>query len=137
MSRVTRFFLAAAFLAGASVPAAALDGNADAGKKVFAKCQVCHTIGDTKRTIGPNLNDVIGRTAGTQAEFLAKGAGGYSKAMIAAGKAGQVWTPEEIAIYVADPKKKIPGNKMIFPGLKNPQDAADVVAYVATFSKTQ
>lgn len=88
-----------------------------------------------ERVVGPNLNDVVGRKAGTQAEFLAKGAGGYSKAMIAAGEGGLVWNEAEIAQYIQDPKKMIAGNKMAFAGLKAEQDRLDVVAYIKTFSK--
>lgn len=117
--------------------ALAVDGNADAGKKVFLKCGVCHGIGDTKKPVAPNLNNVVGRTAGTQEEFLAKGSSGYSAAMIEAGKGGLVWTEENISKWVADPKKMIPKTKMAFPGLKKEQEIADVVAYIKTFSPQQ
>lgn len=134
MARVLSFLVATGIVAVFAAPALAAEGNVDAGKKVFVKCAVCHGIGDTKKPIGPNLNDVIGRTAGTQAEFLAKKAAGYSKAMIEAGAGGLVWDEAAIAEYITDPKKKIPGNKMAFPGLKDEQDRLDVIAYVKTFS---
>ncbi len=134
MVRVSRFLALSAFAALFATPVLAAEGNADAGKKVFAKCAVCHGIGDTKKPIGPNLNGVIGRTAGTQPEFLAKKGAGYSKAMIAAGEGGLVWDEAQIAEYITDPKKKVPGNKMAFPGLKEEQDRLDVVAYIKTFS---
>jgi cytochrome c len=108
----------------------AAEGNAEAGKKVFNKCAVCHGIGDKKGAVGPNLNGVVGRTAGTLEEYKAK----YSKPMVAAGAAGLVWSEAEISAWVADPKKKIPGTKMVFPGLKKEQEIADVVAYVKSFS---
>jgi len=137
MARLVKFLKLGGVFAILATPAAALDGNADAGKKVFAKCGVCHGIGDTKKPIGPNLNNVVGRTAGTQPEFLAKGNAGYSKAMIAAGAAGQVWTEDQILEYITDPKKKVPGNKMAFPGLPKEQDRVDVLAYIKTFSTAQ
>jgi cytochrome c len=137
MARPTSLLIVASLAAIASNPARAVEGNADAGKKVFAKCAVCHGIGDTKKPIGPNLNNVIGRTAGTQAEYLAKGASGYSKAMIAAGQGGLVWTEAEILEWVTKPQAKIPGTKMAFPGLPKEQDRADVVAYLKTFSTQQ
>jgi cytochrome c len=117
-------------LASAPAGAAAVTGNADAGKKVFMKCAVCHGIGDKKGAIGPSLNNVIGRQAGTLPEFKAR----YSKQIVAAGAAGLVWNEAEISNWVAGPAKKIPGTKMAFPGLKSPQEIADVVAYVKTFS---
>lgn len=107
--------------------------DAEAGKKVFVKCAVCHGIGDTKKPLGPTLNGVIGRTAGTEAEFAAKAAG-YSKAMKEAGAAGLVWDEANIDEYITDPKKKIPGNKMAFAGIKAEKDRADVIAYIKTFS---
>jgi cytochrome c len=110
---------------------AAADGDPAKGEKIFNRCAVCHGIGDKRAAVGPNLNGVIGRTAGTQADFVSK----YSKAMLAAGEAGEVWTEAEIDIYITDPKKKIPGNKMSFPGIKNAQDRADVIAYIKQFSE--
>ena len=132
MARMFGFLLVASVIGlAAAAPVNAAEGNADAGKKVFAKCAVCHGIGDKKGAVGPSLNNVIGRQAGTQADFVKR----YSAGMIAAGKGGLIWDETQIATYVADPKKKVPGNKMAFPGLKNPQDAADVVAYIKTYSK--
>ena len=134
MAHMLKVLAAAGFVAAMAQPVLAVDGTVEAGKKVFVKCAVCHGIGDTKKPIGPNLNNVIGRTAGTQEEFLAKGKQGYSEAMIAAGAGGLVWDETQIAEYVADPKKKVPGNKMVFPGLKKEQEIADVIAYVKSFS---
>ncbi len=134
MFRLLGFLTLSGIVAALTTPVMAIEGNVDAGKKVFAKCAVCHGIGDAKKPIGPTLNGVVGRTAGTQPDFLAKKGAGYSKAMIAAGEGGLVWTEAEIASWVADPKKKIPGTKMAFPGLKKEQEIADVVAYVKTFS---
>jgi len=129
------FVVAATALLYLAPGAGAAEGTAEAGKKVFAKCAVCHGIGDKKGAIGPSLNNVIGRKAGTEADFLAKKGAGYSKAMIAAGEGGLVWDEAQIAEYITDPKKKVPGNKMAFVGLKQEQDRLDVIAYVKTFSK--
>jgi cytochrome c len=131
---VLKFLAIVGVTTALAAPAMAQEANVDAGKKVFMKCAVCHGIGDTKKPIGPSLNDVIGRTAGTQPDFLAKKGAGYSKAMIAAGEGGLVWDEAQIAEYITDPKKKIPGNKMAFPGLKKEQERLDVIAYIKTFS---
>jgi len=131
MARFLQFAALAGFVV-VGLQGSAAEGNVDAGKKIFAKCAVCHGIGDTKKPIGPNLNNLIGRTAGTQPDFLAKK--GYSKAMMEAGAGGLVWTEPELLTYITDPKKKVPGNKMAFPGLKAEQDRLDVVAYLKTFS---
>lgn len=134
MARILNFLLVAGALGALASPALALDGNADAGKKVFAKCSVCHGIGDKKGAVGPNLNNVMGRPAATEPDYLAKKGAGYSKALIAAGAAGLVWTDDQILEWITDPKKKVPGTKMAFPGLPKEQDRADVLAYVKTFS---
>ncbi len=134
MARALKILAILGLATTAAVPALAQEGNVDAGKKVFLKCGVCHGIGDAKKPVGPSLNNVIGRTAGTEPDFLAKKGAGYSKAMIAAGEGGLVWDEAQIAEYITDPKKKIPGNKMAFPGLKAEQDRLDVIAYIKTFS---
>jgi cytochrome c len=134
MIRIHHLLALTGFAIALAGPAHALEGNVDAGKKVFAKCAVCHGIGETKKPIGPTLNGVIGRAAATEPEFLAKGAGGYSKAMVAAGKGGLVWDDANILEWITAPAKKVPGTKMAFPGLPKEQDRADVLAYVKTFS---
>ena len=135
MARVLRFLTMAALVSIVAMPVLALEGNVDAGKKVFAKCGVCHGIGEKKASIGPSLNNVVGRPAATQPDYLAKKAAGYSKAMIAAGAAGLVWTDDQILEWITAPAKKVPGTKMAFPGLPKEQDRADVLAYVKTFTK--
>lgn len=129
-----RFLALSGIIAALATPVAAQEGNVDAGKKVFLKCGVCHGIGEAKKPIGPTLNGVIGRQAGTEPDFVAKKGAGYSKAMIAAGEGGLVWDEAQIAEYITDPKKKVPGNKMAFPGLKKEQERLDVIAYIKSFS---
>ena len=55
--------------------------------------------------------------------------------MVEAGASGHVWTPEELAIYLENPKQAMPGNKMTFPGLKKPEERADVIAYLVSVSE--
>jgi cytochrome c2 len=116
-------------LAGAAWAGAALAqpaGDPQAGEKVFAQCKACHTAEPGKNRIGPSLYGVVGRKAGTEPGFA------YSPAMK---DAGIVWTPETLDQYLTDPKAKVPGNKMAFPGLKNPTDRANVIAYLAQMAK--
>ena len=102
-------------------------GDAVAGETVFKKCMSCHAVGDGARNkVGPVLNGVVGRTAGTFPEYR------YSEAMVAAGTGGLVWTPENLAKYLAAPKEFVPGNKMAFAGLKEQADIDNVIAYLAT-----
>ena len=111
-------------------PAAAQQGNAADGAEVFKKCRACHDVGpEAKNKVGPMLNGVIGRTAGTVPQFA------YSEANKTAGAKGLAWSEESLAKYLEDPRAFMPGTKMAFAGLKDPQDRSDLIAYLKTFSK--
>ncbi len=100
------------------------------GEKVFRKCKACHQVGEgAEDRVGPVLNGVIGRTAGTKEGFK------YSDPMIEAGEGGLVWSEETLNEYLVKPKDYIAGNKMAFAGLRKDEDRADVIAYLATFSE--
>lgn len=102
-------------------------GDAAAGETVFKKCMTCHAVGEGARNkVGPVLNGVVGRQAGTFPDFR------YSEAMVKAGADGLMWTPEDLAKYLAAPKEVVPGNKMAFAGLKDQADIDNVIAYLAT-----
>jgi cytochrome c len=103
--------------------------DVDAGANVFKRCGACHAVGEgAKNKVGPELNDLYGRVAGSLPDY------NYSKAMIEAGKNGLVWTPETVGPYLRKPKEHVPGTKMSFPGLGNEKDVVNLVAYLATFS---
>ena len=123
MNRIMSTMLAVAVVTAAGVAPSLADGDAAAGKVVFKKCAVCHTV-EGKNKVGPHLDDVIGRTAGTVEGFK------YSKANHEAGEGGWVWTEENLATYLADPKGTMPGNKMAFAGLKDATDIANIIAYL-------
>jgi len=104
-------------------------GDADAGAKVFKRCASCHAVGEgAKNKVGPELNELFGRTAGTLPDYK------YSQAMIDAGAGGLVWAPETLGPYLHDPKAHVPGTKMAFPGLKKDEEVENVIAYLGTFS---
>lgn len=105
----------------ASVQAAA--GDPAKGKTVFVRCATCHAVAPGKNGLGPTLAGVVGRKAGAVAGF------NYSPAMKAS---GVTWTPAQIDRYVADPKVAMPNNRMMYIGLKNPADRADLIAYLST-----
>jgi cytochrome c len=99
--------------------------DAAAGEKAFVICRACHEIGpNAKVLVGPPLNGVVGRMAGTYPGFE------YSDANK---KSGITWTPEELSKYLANPQAVVPGTKMIFPGLHDPKQAQDVIAYLSQF----
>ena len=96
-----------------------------AGEKVFKRCAACHQIGEgAENKVGPELADVIGRTAGTVADFK------YSEAMVEYGAAGNVWNDETLHVYLENPKGVVKGTKMAFAGLKKVEDRDAVIAYI-------
>jgi cytochrome c len=105
--------------------AAASAQDAAAGEKVFLKCRACHQIGENaKNLIGPVLNGLIGRKSGSVPGYT------YSEANKSS---GITWDEATFREYINDPKAKIPGTKMVFPGLKNPKDVDDIIAYLKEF----
>ncbi len=97
-------------------------GDPSAGEKVFTgKCKVCHVADADENKVGPSLYQVFGRQAGTLKGFK------YSQAMK---KSGITWTEETLDAYLTDPKSYVKGNKMMFVGLRQEQDRADVIAYL-------
>jgi cytochrome c len=103
----------------AGAPAFAADVNH--GKQLFTACQACHT--EKADSLGPSLKGVVGRKAGSLEDFR------YSNAMK---RANITWTDENLKEYLTDPQAKVKGNRMPFSGFSNPNDVADVVAYLQT-----
>lgn len=102
---------------------ASFTGDAASGEKVFIACKTCHVVDAGQNRIGPSLHAVVGRKAGTVAGYT------YS----AANKdSGITWTPEKLFQYLEAPQRVVPGTKMTYPGLPDPQKRADVIAYLKT-----
>jgi cytochrome c len=118
------YVLAAAAFVGSVGAASAQD--AAAGEKVFLKCKACHQIGEgAKNAVGPVLNGVVGRKAGTAPDYS------YSDANK---NSGFTWDEATLTEYLKNPRAKVPGTKMIFPGLTKDQDISDVIAYLKQFT---
>lgn len=112
-----------------AVAAPAHAQDVDAGANVFKRCGACHAVGEgAKNKVGPELNELFGRVAGTIPDY------NYSKAMVEAGQNGLVWAPDTLGPYLHKPKEHVPGTKMSFPGLGNQKDIDNLIAYLATFS---
>jgi len=99
--------------------------DAAAGEKAFGVCRVCHQIGPTaKNGVGPSLNGVVGRKAGTYPGF------NYSNSNK---NSDLTWNEETLETYLENPQSVVKGTKMIFPGLKDPQKVKDVIAFLKQF----
>ena len=92
------------------------------GEIVFKKnCTVCHTLEAGKNKIGPSLAGVVGRKAGSVPGFAYSAANKNS---------GDTWDEQTLDTYLTDPRKFMPGTKMVFAGIKNPEDRNALVEYL-------
>ena len=106
----------------AALPAPYNAGDPEAGKAKFTPCAACHTVtqGGPNMT-GPNLYGIFGRKRASLAGF------DYSDPFKAV---GGTWDAASIDTWISGPQAMVPGTRMSFPGLKDPKDRADVIAYL-------
>ena len=113
-----------AALLAVSVGAAAAQ-DAERGKTSFRKCALCHAVGDdAQNKVGPELNGLDGRRAGSVPGFL------YSEAHA---HSGITWSKSTFTQYIRDPRAMVPNTKKVFAGIKDEQEAEDLWAYLAQF----
>jgi len=93
-----------------------------AGKQVYAQCAACHSI-DGSHGVGPSLQGVIGRQAGSAPGFR------FSRSMKGA---GYPWDAKALDAYIANPQGAVPGNVMPYAGLADAKQRADLIAYLAS-----
>jgi cytochrome c len=104
-------------------------GDHEKGEVVFKKCKSCHEVGEgAKNRVGPQLNGVFGRTAGTVADVK------YSNNMIRMGNDGLIWTEQTLDAYLENPKALVSRTRMSFRGLKDADDRANLLAYLRIYS---
>lgn len=120
--------LAAAAVTGLLGASAVRAQDVASGEDIFKRCRACHDVGEgAKNKVGPILNGIVGRKAGTIEGFK------YSDANMKAGADGWVWTEEKMMEYLLNPRAAMPGNKMAYAGLKDEADRKDLIAYLKTF----
>ncbi len=96
-------------------------GDAQRGAQVFAQCKICHSLEAGKNMLGPSLQGLIGRKAGSVPGYA------YSPAMK---NADVIWNDDTLGKYLSDPKAFVPGDKMAFVGIKDPTRLGDLLAYL-------
>ena len=116
--------LAALELAGQQ--AGATTGDPARGVQIFRSCAACHSLESGEHRTGPSLAGILGRHAGTVEGFTR-----YSPALE---RAKVSWTEQTLDAWVADPQAVIPGNSMTFPGIRDEQARADLIAYLKNAS---
>lgn len=125
-----------AVLMGLSMATPALaEGDAAAGEKLYNKCRACHVLAEGKRRVGPSLYGLFERKAGDFPGFQ------HSDDLVAAGDAINPWNEEHFLAYIVAPNEYIGSQigkdkartKMVFPGLKNEQEAQDILAYLKPY----
>ena len=103
-------------------PAMAEDGDPAAGKTAFNQCRACHQVGpEAKNSVGPILNGVVGRKAGEEPGY------NYSDANKSS---GLTWDEATLREYLKNPRAKVPGTKMVFPGITREKQLEDLLAYL-------
>jgi len=99
-----------------------------AGEKVFKKCSACHQVGSgAQNKVGPVLNGIMGRAAGTIEGF------GYSKALMDRAAEGLIWSDAEMRAFLENPRKHLKGTRMSFAGLRKDSELDAIAAYLSTF----
>ena len=106
----------------ADTPTVALSGDAAAGKRLYIYCQACHTVdAGGMNKVGPNLNGFLDRPAGQAEGFV------YSSVLA---ESGLEWTDANLDQWLESPSKLLPGTTMVFAGIRDPQQRADLAAYL-------
>lgn len=101
-------------------------GDAARGKTLYSRCAICHSLEPGKNMLGPPLVGIMGRKAATQSGFS------YSPALK---KYAKTWDASTMDAYITAPMKAVPGTRMVFAGMPNAKDRADLIAYLQSVTK--
>lgn len=122
------YLILVAVLYGVS-PAEANTFDQAKAEKTYRKCRACHEIGmEAKNKVGPHLNEIVGRRAGSIPEFK------YSRALLKKSDEGLVWDIENLDAFLKKPKALIKGTKMTFAGIKKADERNNLLYWLASLS---
>src|SRR5262249_30130975 len=121
------FVLAISFFLSLPTQAYAADDNPTRGQRVFGACAACHSLQADRNMTGPSLADLWGRKAGKLTSFSR-----YSSALTSA---EIEWNDKTLDEWIKDPQHVVPGNAMTFPGVKDVQQRADLLAFLKEATK--
>lgn len=123
------FSLLVAAVVTATAAAGAEIGDPEAGREAFQECAACHEVGaDAENDIGPHLNRIFGREAGSLEDFV------YSPGLRRMGSSGLTWNLRTLDAYIANPRALVSGTRMSYPGMDDPDRRANLLAYLRQFS---
>jgi len=125
MEKMMRWLLLLTFVTMVSAelsPTLAKQGDTNNGQRIFGTCAACHSLEPNRSMTGPSLADLWNRKAGSLASFPR-----YSSALKSS---GGVWNDKTLDDWITNPQHFIPGNEMTFPGIKNDQRRADLLAFL-------
>ena len=109
-------------VAPADISTLLANADVERGKMMYLQCRACHSLEDGgAHKVGPNLYGMFDSQAAFAAGFA------YSDAMM---NADVVWTPETLDPWLERPSQFIPGTRMVFAGIRNPQDRANLIAFL-------
>ena len=110
--------------------AVSANGDAAKGEKIFRKCKACHAVGEgAENRVGPRLNGIVGQAVASVQGYQ------YSEAFDQKKQEGIIWSETNLDAYLENPKTFVKGTKMVFSGLKKPNERSDIIAYLKTFAR--
>lgn len=126
MKTTLNFAVVAMVLLAAGTGSASADQLLPAGEAVFIKqCAKCHQVGpNAKNRVGPVLNSIIGKQAGTVPGFK-----NYSDALR---QSGIIWTPENFRNFIKDPKGMVVGTTQVYKGMQDDDSITLLIEYLKT-----
>jgi len=107
------------------------DGHAAEGERLFRslRCAGCHAVGpDARNRVGPHLNEIIGRAAGSIEGFR------YSRAMVGRAGGGLVWNEDMLRAFLTAPSEFLPRTRMAYRGVRKEEELHELLVYLATLT---
>ena len=103
--------------------------DVEKGRIIFKQCAICHSLKKNQSYLGPSLYHIIGKDIAKEESFA------YSSAMLKFAKEQKKWSVQQLNLYILDPQKLVPGNRMSFVGLSNKQDRKNLILYLSKAQK--
>ncbi len=119
--RVRFLSVAAVIVSVLIVSLARADEPLDDGARLFKRCAACHSLEPGVNKVGPSLSGLVGQPSGSLDNYR------YSSAMAGA---GLVWDPDTLNEFLRNPRGMLPGIRMSFPGIRDDEDRATLVAWL-------